>query len=155
MGEVVCPYCKATVGGGSDVVCCLKCGTRHHRLCWLEYGNHCSVFSCKGNFPIFHKKTSLDIILIIWCFVNYGLHLSLRFIGEVTHPFAISDVWIVLAMELIVIATGWIVLRTRMASASVLTMSLLLFSGNALFVSLLLSHYITHGFEQLNALIRL
>lgn len=155
MGEVICPYCKARVSGGSDVVCCLKCGTRHHRVCWLEYGNHCSVFSCKGSLPAFHRSTSLNILLIIWCLLNYGLHLSLRFIGEVTDPFVISDVWIVLVMEVIVIGTGLVALKIREASDSVRTISLLLFSGNALFVSLLFSHYITHGFEQLNALIRL
>jgi len=143
------------VSGGWDVIRCLKCGTRHHRVCWFEYGNHCSVFSCQGKFAAFHKKTSLDIILIIWCLVNYALHLSLRFIGEVTGSFAISDVWIVVAMEMIVIGTGWIVVRARAASDSVRTISLLLFSGNALFVSFLFSHYVTHGFEQLNALIRL
>jgi hypothetical protein len=155
MGEVVCPYCKARVSGGPDVVCCLKCGTRHHKVCWLEFGNHCSVFSCKGSLPSFHKKTSFNIILIIWSLLNYGLHLSLRLLGEVTDSFAISDVWIVLVMELIVIGTGLAALRIRAASDSVRTISLLLFSGNALFVSLLSSHYITHGFEYLNAIIRL
>lgn len=155
MGEIICPYCKARVNGGSDVVCCLKCGTRHHRICWLEYGNHCSVFSCKGSLPASHKKTSLNIILIIWSLLNYVLHLSLRWIGELTDFFTISDVWIVVTMEMIILATGWIVIRTRSASDSVRTLSLLLFSSNALFVTLLFSQYITYGFEYLNALIRL
>ena len=155
MGEVICPYCKARLSGGSDVVCCLRCGTRHHRVCWLEYGSHCSVFSCKGSLPAFHKRTPLNIILIIWSLFNYGLHLSLRLIGELTDSLAISDIWILLILELIVIGTGLVALKIRAASDSVRTISLLMFSGNALFVSLLFSHYITRGFEQLNALIRL
>ncbi len=155
MGEVVCPYCKAAVSGGPEVVCCLRCGTRHHRVCWLEYGNHCSVFSCQGKFPGFKIKTRSDILLIMWCLMNYALHLSIRFIGEITDSFATTDLWIVVALEMFVIGSGWIALRMRAASDSARTVSLLLFSGNALFISMVFSHYVTHGFEQLNALIRL
>jgi Prokaryotic RING finger family 1 len=155
MGEILCPYCKAAVSGGSDVIRCLQCGTRHHRVCWLEYGNHCSVFSCQGKFVGFRNNTRSNIILIIWCLVNYALHLGLRFIGEVTDSFALSDVFIVVVMEIIVIGTGLMAVRTRVSSESVRTVSLLLFSANTLFVSLLFSHYVTHGLEQLNALIRL
>lgn len=156
MGEVICPYCKSTVmSRGWDVVSCLKCGTRHHRVCWSEYDNQCSVFSCQGKISAFRKKTSFDTILIVWCLVNYAAHLSLRWIGEVTDFLPMQDVWIVVALEMIVIITGWIVIRSRVASDSVRTISLLLFSGNALFVSLLFSEYIIYGFEHLNGLIRL
>ena len=155
MGDILCPYCKAAVSGGSDAVRCLKCSTRHHRGCWVEYGNHCSVFSCQGKFSGVRKQTRSNVILIIWCLANYAAHLSIRLIDEVTNSFPTSDLFIVVSLELILILTGLIALKIRAASDSVRTISLLLFSGNVLFVSLLFSHYVTYGFEQLNALVRL
>ncbi len=91
----------------------------------------------------------------LWCLLNYALHLSLRLIGQLTGPIPLQDVFIVGILETVVIASGVMVLRGRSAIEPVRTIGILLFSGNALFLSLLFSHSVAHGFERLNALIRL
>jgi hypothetical protein len=155
MGEVLCPFCKAALNDGA-IVRCLQCNTEHHRVCWLEYGNRCSVFSCQPRQVIVRKiPAETAFVMILWCVMNYALHLSLSFIGELTEPIPLPDVIIVALLEAIVIGTGWILLRRWRTSEPARTAGILLFSGNALFVSLLFSHFITHGFERLNALIRL
>ncbi len=94
MGEVICPYCKEVLQEGA-VIRCLQCRTRHHSICWLEYGNHCSVFSCQGKHSTTGRKTESSILLIAWCLMNYTLHLALRFVGQLTGPVPLADVFIV------------------------------------------------------------
>ena len=155
MSEVLCPYCKAGLKE-SAIVRCIQCSTMHHTVCWLEYGNRCSVFSCNGSQPVMRKgRGGSTLLLVLWCVMNYSLHLCLQFIGKWTGPVPVPDVFIVVLLESIVIVTGWITLKQWNASEPVRTAGLLLFSGNALFVSLLFSHWIAHGFERLNAMIRL
>ena len=155
MGAVLCPYCKAGLEE-SAIVRCIQCNTVHHNVCWLEYGNRCSVFSCQGRQPAIRKKQEgSTLLLILWCVMNYALHLCLQLIGQWTGPIPVPDVFIVVLLEAIVLVTGWISLKRRRAAEPVRTAGILLFSGNALFVSFLFLHWIAHGFQRLNALIRL
>jgi hypothetical protein len=155
MGEVLCPYCKAALKD-SAIVRCLQCSTEHHSVCWLEYGNRCSVFSCQPAQLVIRKiPAESAVMMVLWCVMNYALHLSLGFIGEWTSWIQVSDVFIVALLEGIVIGTGWFLFQRWRTSEPARTAGILLFSGNALFVSFLLSHFIAHGFDRLNALIRL
>lgn len=152
MGEVICPFCKS--GLDEPGVRCTQCGTRHHRVCWLEYGGRCSVFSCYGRLPITRNAKSGNILLALWCLLNYGLHLILRFVGQLTGPVPLQDIFLVLLIEGLVIGTGCVAIRMR-SNEPLKVLGLLLFAGNGLFLSFLFSHYAAYGFESLNALIRL
>src|SRR5687767_13210974 len=126
MGEVICPFCKASLQE-SAIIRCLRCGTGHHNICWLENAGHCSVFSCGGQQVRARKKYESNILLAIWCLMNYALHLSLRFIGRWTTELPVEDIVIVAILESSVLATGWMVMKARSASESVRTIGLLLF----------------------------
>ena len=153
MSEIVCPYCKEGLYT-SSLIRCLRCNTQHHRICWLENTNHCAVFSCAGERPTC-RIGNAKLLLLLWCVMNYGLHLALRFIGQSTDSLGLSDIAILLTLEASILITGWFVIRTRSTSEAGRTFGLLLFSCNALFLSFLTSHYVVYGFERLNALIRL
>lgn len=42
----ICPYCKAEIKGGDEVMVCPECGIPHHAACWNENGG-CTTFGCK------------------------------------------------------------------------------------------------------------
>jgi hypothetical protein len=155
MGEILCPYCKA---GLSDVaiVRCMQCNTVHHNICWLEYGSRCSVFSCDSRQSAIRKrKSGATLLLGVWCIMNYALHLSLQLIGQLTASLRVPDVFVVVLLEALVMGTGWLLLVRWRTSDPMQTAGFLLFSGNALFISWLFSHFVAYGFDGLNALIRL
>jgi hypothetical protein len=156
MNTVVCPYCKAELKNGLTVVCCIDCQTAHHYVCWREHGDRCSVFSCAGHsIAIPTLRRNFDLLIFLWCGLNYALHLGLRLIGTATDSLSIPDVLIVVSLEtLILLAGAWFV-RSRCVSNSSRTMGLLLFSGNSLFLIYVLSHWAIQGFTSVNALIRL
>lgn len=153
MVGVVCPYCKEGLEQ-DPTIRCIQCQTRHHKVCWLENESHCAVFSCEGQNAA-RIRSQGNVLLILWCLLNYALHLTLRFIGELTEPIPLADMWIVIILEAAILVTGGLVIRSRTSSEAFRTFGLLLFACNALFLSLLASHSIAYGFERLNALIRL
>lgn len=153
MGEIVCPYCKEGLNKYPQLRC-THCNTRHHQICWTENENHCAVFSCVGNSAI-RGRNRANQLLIIWCLFNYGLHLALRFVGELMDAVPVADLWIVLMVETFIVGSGFVVIRLRASSEAIRTFGQLLFACNALFLSLLSSHYVAYGFERLNAVIRL
>ena len=67
----------------------------------------------------------------------------------------VADLWIVLMVETFIVGSGFVVIRLRASSEAIRTFGQLLFACNALFLSLLSSHYVAYGFERLNAVIRL
>ena len=155
MPELICPYCKSGLRKGSDTIRCLRCDTRHHWICWMEHGNHCSVFSCPGSLIKIRVRKRTDFPILLWCLLNYALHLGLRYAGILNDNLSLPDAVIVVSLESLVVATGIAVLRNRMASDSARSFGTLLFSSNALFLFFLFTYFIAHGFQGLNALIRL
>jgi hypothetical protein len=153
--EVVCPYCKSGVGGGSDVIRCLECGTRHHWVCWSEHANHCSVFSCQGNFIKVRVRKKSDLSLLLWCIANYAIHLGLPYFGHLRYSLHLWDVGIVAILETLLLGSGLILLRNRRASQPARSFGALLFSSNAAFALFLLAQLMLRGPYGLNALIGL
>jgi hypothetical protein len=45
MTAVVCPYCRAKIGGDEASLACEGCGTVHHADCYAENGG-CTIFGC-------------------------------------------------------------------------------------------------------------
>lgn len=43
----ICPYCKAEIKEGDDVVICSSCEMPHHKDCWIE-NQGCTTFGCTG-----------------------------------------------------------------------------------------------------------
>lgn len=43
-----CPYCQTVIKPGAPIQVCPVCDIPHHRECWIENGNKCTTFGCKG-----------------------------------------------------------------------------------------------------------
>jgi hypothetical protein len=155
MMEVVCPYCKSSVGKGSDVIRCLECGTRHHWICWTEHGNHCSVFRCQGNLTKIRFRKKSDTLLLLWCLLNYCIHLALPYFGRFRYAFHLSDAAIVALLEIMILATGSLLIKSRKVSRPARSFGVLLYSSNVLFAMFLLIEFALRGPYGLDALMRL
>lgn len=44
-----CPFCSTYIRGGQMIVTCPNCRTPHHKECWENYQNRCSMLSCQGS----------------------------------------------------------------------------------------------------------
>jgi hypothetical protein len=121
----------------------------------MEHGNHCSVFSCQGHLIKIRVRRKTDTWILLWCLLNYAVHLGLRYAGVVSHSLRLPDVAVIVLLELLIVATGVFVLRNRTASESARSFGALLFSSNALFLLFLFGQLMALGAQGLNALIRL
>ena len=43
----ICPYCKAELLDGEDIVVCSACEMPHHKECWID-NKGCTTFGCQG-----------------------------------------------------------------------------------------------------------
>lgn len=75
-GEVVCPYCKASIQSVPAVGCSV-CQTPHHKACWDENAK-CAVFGCLGTSnetlrrrPDWRIDFLFGIILIIFVILEW------------------------------------------------------------------------------------
>ena len=43
-----CPFCQSVIKPGAPIIVCPSCNIPHHKECWIENGNKCTTFGCKG-----------------------------------------------------------------------------------------------------------
>jgi len=121
----------------------------------MEHNNHCSVFSCQGSLIRIRVRRKTDFSILLWCILNYALHLGVHFAGLMDASFKFPDAALVVLLEMLMVTTGIFVLRNRTASESARSFGSLLFASNALFLLFLFEQLITRGAQGLDALIRL
>jgi hypothetical protein len=165
---MICPYCRASFGGGESVVACLQCNTTHHPACWIENGNQCTVYRCNGfqeiatfkfsKFDFELKSRWISILLSVLIISNYVFHFFIPELKPVLTAIPLPDVAVVLTFEIafIILSSLLLLLSLRCSNFTYMQDSVRFFAGmvlsiNILFFVGLMFYGFTEGWQRLAA----